>query len=119
MKAEMGETERRREKQLAHNKSHNITPKSVTKAVRDIIEAVPGRQIIGSKQQQRQRLLVAEEAAEYESMSATRLGKVIARFEKQMFEHAKNLEFEEAAALRDKIDAIKDRRFGLVEGQTR
>ncbi len=119
MQAAIGETDRRREKQLAHNKSHNITPKSVSKAVRDIIEAVPGRQIIGSKQQQRQRLLVAEEAAEYETMSATHLGKAIAKLEKQMFGHAKNLEFEQAAALRDKIDAIKDRRFGLTEGQTR
>ncbi len=115
MKTAIGETERRREKQMAHNKANNITPKSIVKAVRDIIEAVPGRGVRGRKLNPREQLLVAEEAADYEAMPAASLGKVIAKLEKQMFKHAKNLEFEEAAAMRDKIDAIKNRRFGLVE----
>ena len=115
MKTAIGETERRREKQRAHNKAHNITPKSIVKAVRDIIEAVPGRGVRGHKLNPREQLLVAEEAADYEAMPADSFGKVIAKLEKQMFMHARSLEFEEAAAMRDKIDAIKNRRFGLVE----
>ena len=117
MKTAISETERRREKQMAHNKANNITPTSIIKAVRDIIEAVPGRGVHGRKLKPRERLLVAEESANYEAIPAASFGKVIARLEKQMFRHAKNLEFEEAAAMRDKIDAIKDRRFGLVENK--
>ncbi|MCG6976968.1 MAG: UvrB/UvrC motif-containing protein, partial [Acidiferrobacterales bacterium] len=59
--------------------------------------------------------LVEDEAAVYDAMAAGSLGKLIAKMEKQMFDHAKNLEFEEAAALRDKIDAIKRSRFGVIE----
>jgi len=114
MKVAIGETARRREKQVAHNKAHNITPRSVSKAVRDIIEAVPGREVRGRKQKPRELLLVGEEAANYETMPAASLGKAMAKLEKKMFSHAKNLEFEEAAALRDKIDAIKGRRFGSM-----
>ncbi len=116
MRTAIDETGRRRKKQAAYNKEHNITPQSVKKRIKDIIEAVPGRgPTSGKKRGAREAVLVAEEAAEYQVMGATGLGKVIAKLEKQMFEHAKNLEFEEAAALRDKIDAIKQGQFGLVE----
>ncbi|MEE8482302.1 MAG: helicase-related protein, partial [Acidiferrobacterales bacterium] len=113
MKIAIDETDRRREKQVAHNKANNITPTSIVKAVRDIIEAVPGRSARGRKLKPRELLLVAEEKADYETMGPTKLGKVISKLEKQMYKHAKNLEFEEAAALRDKIDAIKNRSFGV------
>lgn len=119
MKVAIGETARRREKQEAHNKVHNITPQSVSKAVRDIIEAVPGREVRGRKKKPRELLFAGEEAANYEAMPAASLGKVMAKLEKQMFKHAKNLEFEEAAALRDKIDAITNRRFGLIQDTTK
>lgn len=119
MKVAIGETARRREKQEAHNKAHNITPQSVSKAVRDIIEAVPGREVRGRKKKPRELLFVGEEAANYEAMPAVSLGKAITKLEKQMYVHAKNLEFEEAAALRDKIDAITNRRFGLIQDTTK
>ena len=113
MRMAIAETERRRKKQMAHNKANNITPTSIVKAVRDIIEAVPGRGVRGRKLKPRERLLVAEEVENYEVMTPASLGKVITKLERQMFKHAKNLEFEEAAALRDKIDAIKNQSFGL------
>lgn len=113
MRMAIAETERRRKKQMAHNKANNITPTSIVKAVRDIIEAVPGRGVRGRKLKPRERLLVAEEVENYEVMTPASLGKAITKLEKQMFKHAKNLEFEEAAALRDKIDAIKNQSFGL------
>lgn len=113
MKIAIDETDRRREKQVAHNLANNITPTSIIKAVRDIIEAVPGGGgMRGRKLKPRERILVAEEAASYDAMSAANLGKAITKLEKQMFKHAKNLEFEEAAALRDKIDAIKQHQLG-------
>ena len=113
MRMAIAETERRRKKQMAHNKANNITPTSIVKAVRDIIEAVPGRGVRGRKLKPRERLLVAEEVENYEVMTPASLGKAITKLEKQMFKHAKNLEFEEAAALRDKIDTIKNQSFGL------
>ena len=116
MRAAIDETERRREKQVAYNKEHNITPQSVKKRIKDIIEAVPGRgPKRGKKTGAREAILVADEAAGYDALGAAGLAKVISKLEKQMFVHAKNLEFEEAAALRDKIDSIKQRQFGLIE----
>src|SRR3990170_4426859 len=114
MRAAIEETERRRQKQIAHNQTHGITPKTVVKAVRDLIEGVtyarPG-------QPARIRIEAAEEAAGYQALAPDALAKVITRLEKQMYTHARNLEFEQAAALRDKIHAIKERNFGLIEGK--
>lgn len=113
MRAAIDETQRRRQKQLDYNLAHNITPSSIKKAVKDIIEAVPGRSA-GSRSMKdvRRHILVAEELAEYSAMAPQGLGKAIAKMEKQMFAHARNLEFEQAAAVRDKIDAIKKHGFG-------
>jgi excinuclease ABC subunit B len=110
MKRAIEETERRRERQLAYNIEHGITPQSVVKAVRDIIEGVP----LGGRQRQRpSAALAAEEGAQYEAMSPEEAAKLIKKLEKEMYTHARNLEFEQAAALRDRIAVIESRSFGV------
>jgi excinuclease ABC subunit B len=106
MKRAMAETERRREKQLRHNAEHGITPVGVTKRIKDIIDGV-----YDSEGLQRE-LKVAQEAAKYEAMSEKALAREIKRLEKAMQEHAKNLEFEQAAAARDELFRLKQMVFG-------
>jgi excinuclease ABC subunit B len=110
MRAAIRETERRREKQQAHNEAHGITPKGIKKAVADIMEGAltPGK----STPQRFAR--VAEELAEYGRMTPEQLEKAVAGLERQMYEHAKNLEFEEAAKLRDRISRIQAENLGLA-----
>jgi len=101
MQRALDETSRRREKQLAHNKEHGITPKGIEKAIHDIMG-------VGYEQRFAQEALkVAEAQAEYAHMSVKEMSKQMDKLEKQMFKHAQNLEFEEAAAIRDKIDQLK------------
>jgi len=115
MRAAIDETERRREKQVSYNQTHGITPIGIVKEVKDIIDGVayarPGRNEIAS-------LLAAEEAAGYELLSPDALARMLNKLEKQMYTHARNLEFEQAAALRNKIQAIKARNFGVVKDAT-
>jgi excinuclease ABC subunit B len=106
MKRAMAETERRRTKQVAFNFENGITPKSVQKRIKDIIDGVY------SANDARQELKAAEEAARYEVMSEKELAREIKRLEKSMHEHAKNLEFEEAAAARDELARLKHLAFG-------
>ncbi len=101
MQRAMAETERRRNKQLAHNQTHGIKPKTVLKAVRDIMEGAR------STSSRSRRGAVADSAADYRAMSPEQAAKRIGELEATMHEHAKNLEFEDAAALRDQIQAIK------------
>ena len=121
MRQAIDETERRRQRQAEHNKAHGITPKGIVKAVKEIIDGVQPR-----AQSRRSRryagapsVAAAEEAAKYDAMSADALGRQLKKLEKRMYDHANNLEFEEAAGLRDKIRAIRERRFGLVQGAAR
>ncbi len=121
MRQAIDETERRRQRQAEYNEAHGITPKGIVKAVKEIIDGVQPR-----AQSRRSRryaevpsAAAAEEAAQYDAMSADALGRQLRKLEKRMYDHAKNLEFEEAAALRDKIQAIRERRFGLVQGAAR
>jgi excinuclease ABC subunit B len=117
MRQAIDETERRRQKQIAHNQAHGITPKTVSKAVKEIIEGVPGLRVgAPSREQRADNLRAAEEAAQYGALAPDALSKLLAKLEKQMFTHAKNLEFEQAAAVRDKISAIKAGMFGVIEG---
>jgi len=113
MRQAIDETDRRRNRQIEYNITHGITPKSIVKAVKDIIEGVPygraGRGIASDA------LRAAEETVEYAGLRPEALGRVLSKLEKEMFAHAKNLEFEEAAAIRDKIQAIKTRNLGAVE----
>ena len=104
----MHETDRRREKQLEHNKKHGITPKTIQKAIADIMDGAYSVQKGGATRYAK----VAEETIEYAAMSPKQLHKKIDALEAQMYEHAQNLEFEEAAAIRDKINHIRQTLFG-------
>ena len=108
MQRAMGETDRRRTKQIAFNLEHGIKPKGVTKRIKDIIDGVY------DVQEKRSELHVAQNRAHYESMSEKELAKEIGRLEKQMMAEAKNLEFERAAATRDQIAKIKELAFGAL-----
>ncbi len=106
MKRAMGETERRRAKQIEHNKKHNITPVGIIKNVTDIMEA---RQVPGKGSQRRKAQQVAEERAAYDTdeLAPEEVWKLIAKLEEKMFQHAKDLEFEDAAKIRDQIGKLK------------
>ncbi len=106
MKRAMAETERRRKKQLAFNAEHGITPVGVKKRIKDIIDGVYDNEGL------RRELKVAQEQAKYEAMSEKALAREIKRLEKAMQEHAKNLEFEQAAAARDELFRLKQMAFG-------
>jgi excinuclease ABC subunit B len=123
----IGETERRRQKQLAYNKAHGITPQGIIKAVKEIIDGVsPTHPLFGARDYAsksthpaREFLRAAEEDAEYETMAPNTLAKLLNKLEKQMYAHARNLEFEKAAEVRDKINGIRSRQFGIIEGSRR
>jgi excinuclease ABC subunit B len=108
MKRAMGETERRRNKQIAFNLKHGIEPKGVQKRIKDIIDGVY------DVQEKRVELQLAERKAQYEMMSERELASEISRLEKQMMAEAKNLEFEKAASTRDQIAKIKELAFGAL-----
>ncbi|MCE8024769.1 MULTISPECIES: excinuclease ABC subunit UvrB [Halomonadaceae] len=113
MRRAIDETERRRAKQIAHNEKHGITPTTVTRSVADIMEAAqaPGRKGKGRRSERK----VAEGAAVYDlgELSPTDLAKEVSRVEDAMFEAAQNLEFEEAARLRDRLHELKERQLAL------
>jgi excinuclease ABC subunit B len=111
MQRAIGETERRRAKQVEHNRVHGITPRSVQKAVQDIMETgMPG--VPGMPQRYAK---VAEELAEYASLPADQLRKRVKALEEAMYKAARNLEFEEAARLRDEIRKIQELNLGVGE----
>ncbi len=106
MRRAIDETERRRTKQMAFNAEHGITPRSVKKQVREMIDGVV------SDKTAKDDLRQAQAAAELETLSEKDLGKRIKLLEKQMLEHARNLEFEKAARVRDQLALIKEQVFG-------
>jgi len=108
MKKAIDETERRRAKQIAHNLEHGITPRSIQKKVRDLIDGVYSEK--ASKEQEKQEL----QRAMVEDMSEKDISKRIKQMEKQMLDHARNLEFEKAARLRDQLALLKEQAFGAV-----
>ncbi|MDJ0958902.1 MAG: excinuclease ABC subunit UvrB [Arenicellales bacterium] len=118
MRKAIEETERRRAKQNAYNEANSITPKSVQKAVRDIIDGVAdptrNKRVSSAIREEQRSLAIAEHSGRYANMSAHELGLEIKRLEKKMYEHARNLEFEEAAAIRDRIAEIRKDHFELV-----
>lgn len=108
MERAINETNRRREKQLTFNKKHQISPQSIIKQVADIMEAaypVPGR---GRKR-------IAEDATRYRSMTPAEVLQKAQKLEKRMLKHARDLEFEEAARLRDEIQRMREVGFGFTD----
>jgi excinuclease ABC subunit B len=107
----LDETERRRNLQIAHNLEHGITPQSILKSVADIMEganpAAPGGARRGTK--------VAEQAADYSLLSPAQVVQRMKKLEQQMYEHARNLEFEDAARLRDEIHRLREQGLGLPD----
>ena len=106
MRRAMGETERRRTKQIAFNKANGIEPRGVQKRIKDIIDGVY------DVKEKRSEMLVEQERARYEDMGEKELAGEIKRLEKQMNAEAKNLEFEKAAATRDRLTKVKEMAFG-------
>ncbi|ABF07905.1 excinuclease ABC subunit UvrB [Cupriavidus metallidurans] len=106
MKVAIRETERRREKQMAFNEANGITPRGVVKRIKDIIDGVYNADDVKAE------LTAAAERARYEDMSEKQVAKEIKRLEKQMLDHAKNLEFEKAAQVRDQLAKLRSQVFG-------
>jgi excinuclease ABC subunit B len=106
MKKAMDETERRRNKQIAFNLEHGITPKSIVKRIKDLIDGVYSEK--SGKEAEKLEL----QKALVEDMSEKDIAREIKRLEKQMIEHAKNLEFERAASVRDQLHVLKAQAFG-------
>jgi excinuclease ABC subunit B len=108
MKKAIGETERRRNKQIAFNLENNITPRSVVKRIKDLIDGVYSEK--SGKEAERFEM----QKALVEDMSEKDVAREIKRLEKLMIEHAKNLEFEKAARVRDQLSQIKAQAFGAA-----
>ena len=108
MKKAMGETERRREKQVAHNLAMGITPRSVIKQVKELIDGVI------SAQDDKSKVRGLIETAEIEALSEKDLAKRMKLLERQMQDHAKNLEFEKAARVRDQLALLREQAFGAA-----
>jgi excinuclease ABC subunit B len=106
MRLAIGETDRRRTRQLAHNEAEGITPRSVNKRVRDLIDGVY------SEKSGKDDLTAVNEGISAEALSERDLSKRIKTLEKQMLEHAKNLEFEKAARVRDQLALLREQAFG-------
>ena len=110
MRRAIGETDRRRNKQILFNRENGITPRSVHKRIKDLIDGVYNIETA------QQHLKVAQEQARYDSMSEVQLAKEIRRLGKQMLDAAKNLEFEKAAQHRDEMKKLKSKLFiGFIE----
>ncbi|HEY2336556.1 MAG TPA: excinuclease ABC subunit UvrB, partial [Burkholderiales bacterium] len=103
IKRAIAETDRRRAKQVAYNKKNDITPKGIIKRIKDLIDGV-----YDAGQMQ-----AAQDEARYEAMSEKQIAREIKALEKKMLEHARNLEFEEAARARDRLAELKKKVFGV------
>ena len=100
MQTAIGETERRRQKQLDHNEEHGITPKSVVRKIHDLQE-------VYEQNDAKSLVKIAEDGTAYKGKKAKEIGTLLKKLETQMKQHAADLEFEKAADLRDEIDRIK------------
>jgi len=108
MQRALDETSRRRARQIAHNESSGITPRSVVKRIRDLIDGVY------SEKSAKNDLKRANQAAVVDTLSERDLGKRIKQLEREMLEHARNLEFEKAARIRDQLTALREQAFGAA-----
>ena len=110
MRRAIDETDRRREKQQNYNLAHGITPRSIEKAVNDVMEGAMLKEHAGAREFAK----VADEVARYAHLNPEQLSREIGKLERQMYEHARNLEFEEAARLRDEIRRMEERNLGMT-----
>ncbi|MFP5472667.1 MAG: helicase-related protein, partial [Gammaproteobacteria bacterium] len=108
MNKAIGETQRRRERQIAFNEANGIVPRSIVKQVRELIDGVYGEK--SAKEAGKREV----ERARVEDMSERDVAKEIKRLEKQMLEHARNLEFEKAARVRDQLALLREQAFGAA-----
>ncbi|MGD2139308.1 MAG: excinuclease ABC subunit UvrB [Burkholderiales bacterium] len=109
MQKAIDETERRRQKQIGYNRTHGITPKGVSKKVKDLIDGVY------QPDMEREALKAAQSLSSYRAMSEKDLSREFKRLERDMHDAARNLEFEKAAQLRDQLKQLRNRLFGVVE----
>ena len=110
----LAETDRRRKKQIEFNKVHNITPRGIQKSVADIMEGARSLSTKNYSPSIRDSLLkVAESRVDYSTLSPQDAVKRIKKLEQQMHQHARNLEFEQAAKLRDEIELLRKIELGL------
>ncbi|RZI74422.1 MAG: excinuclease ABC subunit B, partial [Variovorax sp.] len=110
MEKAISETDRRRAHQIAHNEAHGITPRSILKEVRDLIDGVY------SEKTGKEMAKLELERAKVEDMSEKDVSREIKRLEKLMLEHARNLEFEKAARVRDQLALLREQAFGARGG---
>ncbi len=111
MRKAMAETERRRNKQIAHNEAHGITPRTINKKVKELIDGVMSN---AAKDDLRAAEALVKSMEGSEALSEKDLSKRIKQLEKEMLESARNLEFEKAARLRDQLALLKEQAFGAV-----
>ena len=111
IRAALDETNRRRGKQLDFNRERGIVPRGIQKDVPDIMEGA----VVRGRSRRRPARMVAERVSEYRALSPEQVMKKIKQLEKRMYRHAQDLEFEEAAALRDEIMLLRRDGLGLPD----
>ena len=109
MRRAMDETERRRMRQIAYNPEHGITPRGIVKQVRDLIDGVYSEKATEQAQRMEQQAI---QRAQMQDMDEKDVSKAIRTLEKLMMEHARNLEFEKAAQVRDQLAMLREQAFG-------
>ena len=110
----MEETDRRRQKQVAFNEEHGITPKGIERKISNVMEGANSKY---DEHEQRDLKELAEESIEYGGLTPALAIKRVQKLEQQMYEHARNLEFEEAGRLRDAIEKLKAIAFGTASAE--
>ncbi|MEN1943404.1 excinuclease ABC subunit UvrB [Luteimonas sp. MJ293] len=108
MQAAIEETDRRRQRQVEYNEEHGITPTTVARAVMDVMEGARSEPALEKRGRGKSRQQLAEEVEDYASMAPAQLASKLAELEQQMYRHARDLEFEEAAQVRDRIRQLKE-----------
>ena len=114
MQRAMEETDRRRQKQVAFNEEHGITPKGIERKISNVMEGANSKY---DEHEQRDLKELAEESIEYGGLTPALAIKRVQKLEQQMYEHARNLEFEEAGRLRDAIEKLKAIAFGTASAE--